>query len=215
MVQNVIETDTAEVTSYLSIYLISFLVVFGGIPSILIAKVKISYKPFFRECESRIKVLSFCVFAIFLVGTFFYSDYASVGRNHRELVSYITPYKMYDALFKYARNTYLYPPLSFEKLDTNPIIERPSERRHVTVLVLGETARAQSFSLNGYLKQTNLYTQSKNVISFKNVTSCGTATAISVPCMFSRQNKENYNERRAKTQQNVIDIIQSSGADVL
>jgi len=82
-------------------------------------------------------------------------------------------------------------------------------------LVLGETARAQNFSLNGYEKPTNNKTKDLGVVSFKDVTSCGTATAVSVPCMFSRLNKENYEKRVATAQQNVIDLIHLAGADVV
>ena len=112
-------------------------------------------------------------------------------------------------------NHYFYPPLKFKVLDTLPTIVRDNSRKHVTVMVLGETARAQSFSLNGYAKPTNINTEKQGVISFTDVSSCGTATAVSVPCMFSRLNKKNYNKRNATAQQNAIDLINLAGADVL
>ena len=83
------------------------------------------------------------------------------------------------------------------------------------MLVLGETARAQNFSLNGYDKDTNPYTSQQGVVSFSNVSSCGTATAVSVPCMFSRLQKSNYDKRLAIAQQNVVDLVKLAGADVL
>ncbi|MDG1750627.1 MAG: sulfatase-like hydrolase/transferase, partial [Thalassotalea sp.] len=100
-------------------------------------------------------------------------------------------------------------------LDTAPSIVRDNQIKRVTVMVLGETARAQSFSLNGYEKPTNQFTQQQNVVSFSNVSSCGTATAVSVPCMFSRLNKNDYDKRIATSQQNVVDLIHLAGADVL
>jgi lipid A ethanolaminephosphotransferase len=54
----------------------------------------------------------------------------------------------------------------------------------LTILVVGETARAANFSLNGYTRPTNPELAKEDVISFANASSCGTATAISVPCMF-------------------------------
>jgi len=215
MVQNTVETDSAEAISYLNIYSIGFFILFGLVPSIIIYSVNITYKPFLKELSNRLKLFSLSIFMIVLIASFFYSDYASVGRNNRELVNYITPYKTYDALYKYVRNNYIYSPLAYKKLNTKPTILRTSENKHVTVLVLGETARSQNFSLNGYNKPTNQYTRQKNVVSFSNMSSCGTATAVSVPCMFSRLNKENYDKRIANSQQNVIDIIHLAGADVL
>jgi lipid A ethanolaminephosphotransferase len=55
------------------------------------------------------------------------------------------------------------------------------------VLVIGETARADHLSLNGYYRDTNAYTQDeKNLVNFSNVMSCDTVTRISVPCLLTR-----------------------------
>ena len=215
MVQNTIETDTAEAFAYLNVYAVGFFIIFGAIPSWLIYSVKLTYKPFFKELLSRLKLLSVNCIVVFLIGSIFYSNYAAVGRNNRDLISYIVPYKMLVASYKFVRNHYFYPPLEFKVLDTTPLIVRDSDKKHVTVMVLGETARAMSFSLNGYEKPTNQYTQKQGVVSFSNMASCGTATAVSVPCMFSRLNKDNYDKRIANAQQNVVDIIHLAGADVL
>jgi lipid A ethanolaminephosphotransferase len=83
------------------------------------------------------------------------------------------------------------------------------------VLIVGETARAQSFSLGNYPKLTNSYTPSLGVKYFSDVSSCGTATAVSVPCMFSRLNRQQFDQRLAQSQENVLDIIHRAGVDVL
>ena len=215
MVQNTVETDSAEALSYVNLYAILFFLIFGVIPSLIIYTIKLTYKPFFTELLSRVKMITLSFGAAFLIASVFYSNYASVGRNNKELLGYITPYKLLDASYKFVRNQYFYPPLQFKVLDTAPRIVRDNNRRHVTVMVLGETARAQSFSLNGYVKPTNQYTEKQGVISFSQMSSCGTATAVSVPCMFSRLNKNNYDKRIATAQQNAIDLIHLAGADVL
>ena len=215
MVQNTIETDTAEALSYVNFSAISFFVVFAVFPSWIIYSVRIVYKPFLFELRTRLKLVSLSALVVFLIAGVFNANYAAVGRNNKHLVNYITPYKMFDATYKYVRNNYFYPPLKFEILDVNPSIVRQDSTKNVTVLVLGETARSKSFSLNGYDKPTNQYTEKQQVVSFSNMISCGTATAVSVPCMFSRLSKENYNKRSAIAQQNVIDIVHLAGADVL
>lgn len=215
MVQNTVETDSAEALSYVNLYAILFFLIFGVIPSLIIYTIKLTYKPFFTELLSRVKMITLSFGAAFLIASVFYSNYASVGRNNKELLGYVTPYKLLDASYKFVRNQYFYPPLQFKVLDTAPSIVRDNTRRHVTVMVLGETARAQSFSLNGYAKPTNQYTEKQGVISFSQMSSCGTATAVSVPCMFSRLNKNNYDKRIATAQQNAIDLIHLAGADVL
>lgn len=215
MVQNTIETDTAEAFSYVNLHAVLFFAIFGIIPSLIIYTVQLTYKPLFKELLSRLKLIGLSIGTVLLIGLFFYSNYASVGRNNKDLIGYIIPYKMVDASFKFVRNHYFYPPLKFKVLDTSPSIERDNNKRHVTVMVLGETARAQSFSLNGYDKPTNQFTEKQGVVSFENMSSCGTATAVSVPCMFSRLDKANYNKRVATAQQNAVDIIHLAGADVL
>ncbi|MDU0352697.1 phosphoethanolamine--lipid A transferase [Paraglaciecola aquimarina] len=214
MIQNTVETDKAEALSYFNFSAIMFFVSFGVIPSVFIAKIQLTYRSFVGELFARIKLLSGCASVILLILTVFYSSYASVGRNNRDLVGYLTPYAVIDSTVKYVRQNYLYPPLKFTLLDTSPTISHSDSTKSVTVLVLGETARSQSFSLNGYEKPTNARTEELGVVSFQDVSSCGTATAISVPCMFSRLKKENYDKRVAIAQQNVIDLIYLAGADV-
>jgi lipid A ethanolaminephosphotransferase len=215
MIQNTIETDSAEVFSYINFYAFVFIVIFGVVPSVLIYRAKVVYKTAFKELLSRTVFLALSIISLVIILITFYSNYAAIGRNNKDLVNYITPYKMFEASYKYIRNNYFYAPLEFKVLDRVPTISHHNGKNNVMVLVLGETARAQNFSLNGYSKPTNKHTNLQNIISFSNMSSCGTATAVSVPCMFSRLNKADFNKRDAKAQQNVIDIIHLSGADVL
>ena len=67
--------------------------------------------------------------------------------------------------------------------------------RELIIMVIGETARADRFSLNGYQRDTNPRLRQKNVISFTNFWACGTSTAVSVPCMFSSYNQSDPYEK--------------------
>ena len=80
---------------------------------------------------------------------------------------------------------------------------------------MGETSRAANFSLGGYAHDTNPRLKQDNVVYFPNTTSCGTATAISVPCMFSNMPRQNYDEELAHHQEGLLDIIQRAGIQVL
>ena len=71
-----------------------------------------------------------------------------------------------------------------------------------------------NYQYNGYDRPTNQYTMSQNVLSFGDVESCGTATAVSVPCMFSNMNRDNYNSVVAKNSDGVLDIVQRAGLNV-
>jgi len=214
MIQNTIETDSAEALTYVNFYALFFVLLLGVLPAVAIAKVKIVPTLFSKDMLQRVKVITVSLVIISIIAGLYYSDYASVGRNNRILTKYITPFSAYVATYKYTRNNYFSPPLVFTLLDTEPSLENESSRKSVTVLVVGETARASNFSLNGYEKNTNSFTEKHAVISFTKMTSCGTATAVSVPCMFSRLTKSNYNKRLATSQQNLLDIASLAGVDV-
>ncbi|MDG2949704.1 sulfatase-like hydrolase/transferase [Exercitatus varius] len=75
------------------------------------------------------------------------------------------------------------------------------------------------YRLNSYARQTapNLAERLKrgeNLINFSQVSSCGTATAISVPCMFSSLNRANYDEAQANHRDNLLDTLQHAGVKV-
>ena len=89
------------------------------------------------------------------------------------------------------------------------------KRKNLTILIVGETSRAENFSLNGYPRETNPRLAKDNVVYFPNTASCGTATAVSVPCMFSDMPREHYKEELAQHQEGVLDIIQRAGINVL
>jgi len=60
----------------------------------------------------------------------------------------------------------------------------PGEKPLLLVLVIGETTRAANWGLNGYARQTTPQLAARDVINYPRVTSCGTNTATSLPCMF-------------------------------
>lgn len=84
-------------------------------------------------------------------------------------------------------------------------------RKTVGIFVVGETARADHFGLNGYTKNTTPLLANKNIFNFTNVTSCGTSTAYSVPCMFSFLEADDYKPERASQQSNLLDIVEKAG----
>jgi lipid A ethanolaminephosphotransferase len=80
---------------------------------------------------------------------------------------------------------------------------------------VGETARAQNFSLNGYTRNTNPQLGRHDVINFSNVTSCGTSTEISLPCMFSPFGRAHYDEEKIQSHESLLHVLARSGVQVL
>jgi lipid A ethanolaminephosphotransferase len=82
------------------------------------------------------------------------------------------------------------------------------------VVVVGETARADHFALNGYARDTTPQLAARKVLNWTNVHSCGTNTLASVPCMFSPLGKQGY-EGRKDDYENLLDVVNAAGLAVL
>jgi lipid A ethanolaminephosphotransferase len=81
-------------------------------------------------------------------------------------------------------------------------------------LVVGETARSDHFSLNGYARATNSQLAKETVLSFTNAWSCGTNTAVSVPCMFSHLGKAAFEDSDVRYE-TLLDVLQRAGMAVV
>lgn len=216
MVQNVFETDAHEATELLSFAFVQHLVVWGFLPALVIFKLDISHSTFFRQIVINIFSIIMSVLVIGLVAAGFYQDYASTFRNHREFRYLINPTNYIYAIGKTLNGqaeTEKKPILAISQNTTRGIVADKSDRS-VTILVLGETARAQQFHLNGYSRQTTPKLEQQNIINFSNVSSCGTATAISVPCMFSKFSRDEYDNDKGHNYQGLLDEIAASGIAV-
>lgn len=101
------------------------------------------------------------------------------------------------------------------KIDPTANISVNDVDHELIILVIGETARADRFSLNNYHKRTNPLLEKEDVVSFKNMSSCGTSTAVSVPCIFSRFIKNDYSEEKGKSNENILDLLSNAGVNIL
>jgi lipid A ethanolaminephosphotransferase len=78
------------------------------------------------------------------------------------------------------------------------------------VLVIGESARADHFSLNGYPRPTNpLLEKQPNLVNFPLATACSYKTSISVPCLLTRAIRENLQPMYDET--SVVSVFQKTG----
>ncbi len=82
------------------------------------------------------------------------------------------------------------------------------------VIVAGETARAQNWSLGGYERDTNPELARRDIVYYSDVTSCGTATATSLPCMFSHLTRDDYSYQAGLASENLLDVLTHAGVKV-
>ncbi len=216
MMENVFETHSSEASAYLSWNSALYFVVCGLLPTGVLLSVKLTRSRQWKyHIMQRVAIVLGAMGVIAVIFATSYKDYASVGRNNAYLNKMIVPSHVYYSL-KYIDRTYFTKPLAFEPLGLDATLGRGNNGKpQLLVLVLGETARAMNLDLNGYARATTPHTDEFALISFKDVASCGTATAHSVPCMFSHQTRASYNKRFAAAQDNVLDIIQRAGVHVV
>ena len=218
MITNIFDTTPAESYALLS----GQMIVVMGLTALLFIALAwwIKIKPaanLWRGALMRVGTVLVSALLIVLVAGLFYKDYASLFRNNKELVKSLNPSNSIVAL-----NSWYF----HHKMDNLPLVKigedaqqkavmKNGPRKNLTIIVLGETSRAANFSLGGYDRDTNPLLAKDNVVYFPKTTSCGTATAVSVPCMFSNMPRARYDESLAHHQEGLLDIIQRAGIQVL
>lgn len=218
MFRNVAETNVAEVRDLLSIKFALYILLLGVLPSLLVWKAKIAYRPWYREVLGKLVVAGACVAALGSVALVNYQGLASLFRNHHELRLMLTPSNIVGASIGYVSEQLGTASRPFQPYGTDAHRDaawQHHERKSLTVLVVGESARAENFGLLGYARDTtpNLAKQ-QGLLSFTDVHSCGTETAVSVPCMFSGMTRKDYDARVAKNREGLLDILQRAGLAV-
>jgi len=217
MIANMLDTTPAESFALMTPQLILTIGLSGIAMAILAFVVKFKKSPSrMRSVVSRGLSILASVALILLIAVCFYKDYASLFRNNKELVKSLGPSNSISAMLSYdVHHRMDNLPLVRLGEDAKPIpaMHTPPDK-HLTILVVGETSRADNFALSGYPRDTNPLLSKDNVVYFPETTSCGTATAISVPCMFSGMPRKNYNEQLAHHREGLLDIVQRAGISV-
>ena len=217
MITNILDTTPAESYALLSGQMV---LVFSFTALLAIALAWwIKIKPaasVWRGTIMRAGTVTVSVLLILLVAGLFYKDYASLFRNNKELVKSLNPSNSIVAM-----NSWYF----HHEMDNLPLVKigedakqkavmKNGPRKNLTILIVGETSRAANFSLGGYDRETNPLLAKDNVVYFPKTASCGTATAVSVPCMFSNMPRTGYDESLAHHQEGLLDIIQRAGIQV-
>ncbi|MCE1115284.1 MULTISPECIES: phosphoethanolamine transferase [Pseudomonas] len=216
MFTNVVETDVSEVSELLNWKLSLWVAMVGVLPIYVISQVPLRRKPWTKAVASRLIVLSLALVTLAGIVLSQYQSYASLLRNNREIRLILIPTNLFAAGHGYLKRQ-LATPKTLTAIGTDAVVPQLGVARKPKLLVLaiGETARSANFSLNGYSRDTNPELEKRNVISFSNVSSCGTATAVSLPCMFLDVGKDEYKDGLAKSREGLLDVLQRAGISVM
>lgn len=218
MLRNALETNASESADLMTASLAIRLVLLGVLPAVLVWRFGARYQGFSKSLVNH-GVTGVIAFGIAVASiAIFSSQYASFFREHKQDRYYISPaYPLYSAINLAGSSLPQGAPLPFQPLQAVAnILEGPDAHAELVILVVGETARADHFSLNGYSRITNPeLAKVDRLISYSDIQSCGTSTAISVPCMFSYSQHDGFDVRSARNTENGLDLLQSAGVNVL
>ena len=216
MMTNVLQTDPREVRELLSAQFALNLLVLAVLPIAWLWRVRI--RPMGMASQSMRNLLaivaSFVLIAALIAALF--ADLSSTMRNHRSLRYLVNPVNSYYSLGVIVKQANARPkgPLQPIGQDARVVERSTSGRPRLLLLVIGETARADHFAVNGYARPTTPELAREHVVSFTDVKSCGTNTAASLPCMLSALGRSGF-EARERDQENLLDLVQRAGLAVL
>jgi len=212
MIRNSMQTNLNESSDLLSLKLIIYIVLLGLLPAYFIYKTKIDYKSFKNEFISKIKTIFLSLIVIVIILFSFSKFYTSFFREHKPLRYHVNPIYWIYSVSKYVNSTFNSGPIIVKPIGEDAKIEEETHgdevhKTELIIMVVGEAARANRFSLNGYEKETNPLLKKEEIVNFSNMYSCGTSTAESVPCMFSIFDKADYDYKKGISTENVLDVL--------
>ncbi len=236
MLRNVLHTHPGEARELLSGEMALHLLLYAGLPLLLLWQVRVRPgagwrggglgRRVGRAMAVRLGLLLLALALLLGAVMAVFQPLASLMRNHRELRYLITPANLVWSLGAVvaADAKGAAQPRQPIGLDVAP---GPSwagrQKPLVVLLVVGETARAANWGLNGYARQTTpelaaLLQASAGgptvMLNFPQVTACGTNTETSLPCMFAPIGRRDYDDGRIRGQQSLLHVAARAGVDV-
>ncbi len=217
MLRNALRTDVAETRELLSLQMLWHLALYAGVPLAVLWRVQIKPQSWGRMLAWRGAVM--LVAAALFVGALLavFQPFSSLMRNHKELRYLVTPGNvLWSAATVLAEQTRgAAKPRQAIGLDAAPGPRMAARSRPlVVVMVVGETARAANWGLSGYARQTTPQLAALPVINFPDVTTCGTNTEVSVPCMFAPVGRRDHDEARIRGSQSLLHVAARAGVAV-
>jgi lipid A ethanolaminephosphotransferase len=214
MMRNIFHTDVNEARELVTWDMIGYVLLFGALPSLLLAQVPLQ-KRYWRQALMARAVFLLGSLAVAITCTVLnFQDLSALMRNHKEVRYLVTPgnfiVSSLKVLFAESGNVQTpRVPVGTDATLSTSWTQGPKPA--LFVIVVGETARSENWGLNGYMRQTTPNMARAPIINFPNVESCGTNTEVSVPCMFSPYGRHNYNEKKIRTHESLLHVLDHAG----
>ncbi|HKO66301.1 MAG TPA: phosphoethanolamine--lipid A transferase [Burkholderiaceae bacterium] len=218
MMRNVLQTDALEARELVGVDLAATLLPLAALPIALVAFTRVAAprRHAFTFRSATIAVAAISAVVVALLG---FKDFAPTLRNHPEIRNMLTPANLLVSTARAVRQQ----ATNVTEAREGPMtvsrgaaaLATANERPVLFVFVVGETARAANFSLNGYARETNPELAKLDVINFPHARACGTSTEVSLPCMFSPFGRRSYDEAKILRRESLPQQLARAGIRVV
>jgi len=215
MLGNAAQTDVAEAMDLLNFKFAAYFLLLGVLPSVWVYKARVDYGSWKREVVSKLKYVTALVLVLLVTGLVFSRHYASFFREHKRLRYYTNPVAWIGSTVRFSFGSMKAEGKTVRPIGRDAKIPASDTDRELIILVVGEAARADKFSLNGYAKETNPLLAKEDVVSFTEFYSSGTSTSVAVPSMFSIYGRKGYSRQKVRETENLLDVLSHAGVNVL
>ena len=216
MLRNILATDRKESGELITPSLLWPLAL-AATPVWWVWRIRLRRHAVSRALLRRLVLLLAAVGAIACGGLLASQDVASLLRGHREVRYLATPANILVGLPRALRgdNPVRHAPKLPIGTDARATPRASGSKPRLLVIVVGETVRAANWGLNGYARQTTPELAGIGVVNFPDMHSCGTATEVSLPCMFSPWGRHHYDEARIRSHQSLLHVLEHAGIATL
>lgn len=220
MLRNALHSEPKEALDLIGGALLAHVLIQAGPALALLAWIRIRRTTLRAALLRRVGLMATAGVLLALSTVISYQELSGLFRNHKEVRYLITPANLVYA----AASTLLHDgravagPRVVVGSDARLSAAGQSRTRPVLLMiVVGETARAANWGLNGYERDTTpalrrLATdRPDDLVNFSQVTACGTDTETSVPCLFSAVGRRRYDEQRIRGSESLLHVLTRAG----
>jgi lipid A ethanolaminephosphotransferase len=216
MVRTILHTDGKESRELIAPGMVASVLTFGVLPALALWRVRIRRRPPGRALLIRGAVLIAAPALLAAAALVSFQDVAALLRNHREIRHLATPGNYLVSLARVLAEDGTAKNRSREPVGTDAHVVAAAQRPpRLLVIVVGETARAQNWGLDGYARQTTPELARIAPINYGEVTSCGSSTEVSLPCMFSPYGRRDYDKDRIRRSESLLHVLDHAGIATL
>ncbi|KAF1717159.1 phosphoethanolamine transferase [Pseudoxanthomonas yeongjuensis] len=215
MLRNVLHTDSKESGELLSPRLLIPLA-WSLLPIVLLWRVRLRRRRWPRALAARAGFL-LAMALVAACGVMLSSqDFSTLFRSQREVRYLVAPANYVVSLSNVLLSSPPGPKKALLPIGLDARQAHETGKPRLLLLVVGETARARNWGLNGYARQTTPeLARIPGLINFPQVTACGSSTEVSLPCMFSPYGRRDYDEGRIRDHQSLLHVLDHAGIATL